>query len=323
MPHVLIAGKMHPAGLALIEAAPGFSFDYVEAITEASYAPRVGGADALILRTQPLTAQTVAQAARLKLVSRHGVGTDSVDIAALNARRIPLCVVGDANSQSVAEHAMMLLLACAKQALRADRAVRGGGWDWRNRQEAAELSGKRLLILGFGRSGRRLARMALAFEMQVGAYDPLLGARDWRDAEVAPVASLTEGLAGADFVSVHAPKTERPLLGAEEFAHLKPGTVVVSTSRGGVIDEAALAAALSQGRVAAAGLDVFAQEPPASDHPLLRFDNVLLSPHIAGVTAEAAERMAVSSVRNVLNFFAGRLDPALVVNRVVGTGAGV
>ncbi len=117
MPHVLIAGKMHPAGLALIEAAPGFSFDYVEAITEASYAPRVGEADALILRTQPLTAQTIAQAARLKLVSRHGVGTDSVDIAALNARRIPLCVVGDTNSQSVAEHAMMLFLACAKQAL--------------------------------------------------------------------------------------------------------------------------------------------------------------------------------------------------------------
>jgi D-3-phosphoglycerate dehydrogenase len=315
MPHLLIAGKLHPAGLALVEAAPELTFDYVEAVSETDYAPLIGKADALVIRTQPLSAQTVAEASRLKLVSRHGVGFDSVDVAALNARRIPLCIVGDTNSLSVAEHAMMLILACAKQALRADRAVRSGGWDWRNRLEASEVSGKRLLIAGFGRAGRRLAGMARAFAMDVSAYDPFLAERGWPDAEVAPVASLQEGLAAADFVSVHVPKAGRPLIGAQEFAQLKPGAVIVNTARGGVVDEAALAAALRSGRIAAAGLDVFDDEPPAKDNPLLGFDNVLLSPHIAGVTVEAAERMAVSSVQNVLDFFAGRLDPDLIVNR--------
>jgi D-3-phosphoglycerate dehydrogenase len=315
MPHVLIAGKLHPAGLALVEAARGVTYDYVEAISQASYAPLIGKADALIIRTQPLPAGVIAEASRLKLVSRHGVGYDSVDVAALNARSIPLCIVGDTNSLSVAEHAMMLILACAKQAIRADRAVRSGGWDWRNRLEAGEISRRRLLILGFGRAGRRLAGMARGFEMDVRAFDPFLAGRGWPQGPVAPVASLHEGLAWADIVSVHVPKAGRPLIGAEEFAHLKPGAIVVNTARGGVVDEAALVAALVEGRVAAAGLDVFDDEPPAKDHPLLAFDNVLLSPHIAGVTVEAAERMAVSSVQNVIDFFAGRLDPDLIVNR--------
>ena len=119
MPHLLIAGKLHPAGLALLNGADGFTYDYVEDVSEPSYAPLIGKADGLVIRTQPLSAATIADAARLKIVSRHGVGYDSVDVAALNKRRIPLCVVGDVNSLSVAEHAMMLILACAKQALRA------------------------------------------------------------------------------------------------------------------------------------------------------------------------------------------------------------
>jgi D-isomer specific 2-hydroxyacid dehydrogenase, catalytic domain len=157
MPHLLIAGNLHPAGLALLEARDGFTFDYVEEVSEESYAPLIGGADALVIRTQPLSSATIAKASRLKIVSRHGVGYDSVDVAALNKRRIPLCIVGDVNSLSVAEHAMMLILACAKRAIRADRALRGGTWGWRNRLEAAEISGKRLLIIGYGRSGRHLA----------------------------------------------------------------------------------------------------------------------------------------------------------------------
>ncbi len=161
MPHLLIAGKLHPAGLALLEDAPTDS-----PTTTSRRSPRratrrlIGKADALVIRTQPLSAATIAQASRLKIVSRHGVGYDSVDVAALNKRRIPLCIVGDVNSLSVAEHAMMLILACAKQAIRADRAVRSGPWGWRNRLEAGEISGKRLLIIGYGRSGRHLARMA-------------------------------------------------------------------------------------------------------------------------------------------------------------------
>jgi D-3-phosphoglycerate dehydrogenase / 2-oxoglutarate reductase len=131
---------------------------------------------------------------------------------------------------------------------------------------------------------------------------------------VASVAELAEGLAWADFVSVHAPKTDKPAIGAAELAVMKPTAVLVNTARGGVVDEVALIASLREGRLAAAGLDVFEDEPPAPDNPLLSMDQVVVSPHIAGLTAECAERMAVSSIQNVLDFFAGRIDPALVVS---------
>jgi D-3-phosphoglycerate dehydrogenase len=315
MPHLLIAGKIHPAGLALLEGAAGFTYDYVEEISEPSYLPLIGKADALVIRTQPLTAAGIAEGARLRIVSRHGVGYDSVDVAALNQRRIPLSIVGDTNSLSVAEHAMMLILACAKRAIRADRAVRNGGWEWRNLFEATELAGKHLLIVGYGRAGRRLARMAEAFDMEVRAFDPFVAERGWPEGSVAAAATLAEGLASADVVSINAPRSGRPLMGAAEFAQLKPGAILVNTARGGIVDEAALAAALADGRLAAAGLDVFDDEPPAADHPLLASDRVLLTPHIAGLTREAGERMALASVQNVIDFFAGRLDPDLIVNR--------
>ena len=315
MPHVLIAGRLHPSGLALLNGTAGVTYDYVEDVAEQSYAPLIGKADALVIRTHPLSAQTVTGAERLKIVSRHGVGYDAVDLNALNARRILLCVVGDVNSASVAEHAMMLILGCAKFLIRADRSVRGGLWGWRNKLEAGEVGGKGLLILGYGRTGRHLARMAAAFGMEMRAYDPFLAETNWPAGPAAPVSSLAEGLAWADVISVNMPKADRPILGAQELARVKPGVVVVNTARGGIVDEIALAEALADGRVAAAGLDVFDAEPPAADHPLLGFDQVLLTPHIAGLTRQAAERMSVASVQNVLDFFAGRIDPDLIVNK--------
>lgn len=316
MPHVLVAGQLHPSGLALLRSAADVTFDYVEEVSEPSYAPLVGRADGLVIRTQPLSAPTIAKAQRLKVVSRHGVGYDAVDIAALNARGIALMIVGDTNSASVAEHAMMMLLVAAKRALRGDRAVREpGAWGWRNRLEATELAEKRLLIVGYGRIGKHLARIAGAFGMEVRAYDPLLSHRDWPEGEVRPVAELLEGLGWADAVSVSAPKVDRPILGEAEIAAMKPGAIVVNTSRGGVVDEKALAAALVSGHISGAGLDVLEQEPPSGDNPLFTFDQLILSPHIAGLTAEAAERMAVASVRNTLDFLEGRADADLIVNR--------
>ena len=315
MPHVLVAGKLHPAGLAMLSAAPGITHIHIEEINEPSYAPLMLEADAVIIRTQPMSATTIAAGTRLKIVSRHGVGYDAVDVAALNARGIPLCIVGDVNSVSVAEHAMMLILACVKRLKRADDAVRHGPWTWRNRLEAGEVLGKRLLILGYGRIGRHLGRMALAFGMQVRAHDPYLQRQGWPEGPVSPVETLADGLSWADIVSVNMPKAYRPVLAATELSQLRRGAIIINTARGGIVDEVALAQALESGHVAAAGLDVFETEPPAPSHPLAAFDQVILTPHIAGLTAESAERMAVASVQNVLDFFAGRLDPALVVNK--------
>ena len=313
MPHILVAGKLHPSGLALLQSAPGVTFTHVEEISEASYQPYLAQADAMVIRTQPMGAASIAKATRLQIVSRHGVGYDAVDVAALNARKIPLCIVGDVNSVSVAEHAMMLTLACVKRLIRSDRAVRQGPWGWRNTLEQGEVAGKTLLILGYGRIGRHLARMAAAFGMKTLAYDPWALANGWPEGAAHPVATIAEGLAQADVISVNLPKADKPILGAAELALTKRGVVIINTARGGIVDEIALAAALSSGQVGAAGLDVFDAEPPAPDHPLLAFDQVILTPHIAGLTTEAAERMAVSSVQNILDFFAGRIDPALIV----------
>lgn len=314
MPHVLVAGKIHAAGIDVLRQAQGVSFDYVEDVSEAAYLPHVAKADALVIRTQPLRAETIARASNLRVVSRHGVGYDAVDVPALTAREIALTIVGDVNTVSVAEHAMMLLLAASKRALRADRAVRDRAmWGWRDRLEPTELHGKRLLILGYGRIGRNIARLALAFGMDVRASDPFLEARGWPDGPVRPVA-LHEGLAWADAVSVSVPRADRPLIGAAELGRMKPSAVLVNTARGGIVEEAALIDALRAGQLAAAGLDVFDTEPPDPGNPLLALDTAILSPHVAGLTAESAERMAVACVRNALDYLAGRIDPDLVVN---------
>lgn len=321
MPHVLVAGKLHPSGRALLDAAPGVTVQYIEEISEPSYAAHVHNADALLIRTQPMTAPTVAKAARLKIVSRHGVGYDAVDVGALNARGIALAVCGDVNSTSVAEHSAMMILAATKRALRADKSVRVGPWDWRNRLESQDLRGRNLLQVGFGRIGRHIATMMGGFGLTIRAYDPFLSRSGWPDGPVRPFDDLHKGLAWVDIVSLSVPRGDRPLIGPAEIAAMRDGVVIVNTARGGIIDEAALIGGLISGKVGAAGLDVFDQEPLPHDHPFTRFDQVLLSPHIAGVTDGAAERMAIGSAQNILDFFAGRIDPALVVNRAGIGGA--
>jgi D-3-phosphoglycerate dehydrogenase / 2-oxoglutarate reductase len=314
MPHILVAGKLHPSGIALLRGAQDITFDYVEDVSEASYAPFISAADGLVIRTQPLSASTIAHANRLRIVSRHGVGYDAVDLVALNSRRIALSIVGDVNSISVAEHAMMLLLACAKQLLRSDRSTREGSWNWRNRLEATELFGKRLLILGFGRIGQRLARLAEAFGMEVRAFDPYLQETGWPQGPVVPAGDLIAGLAWADAVSVHVPKGERPAIGEQELAAMKPSAILVNTARGGIVDEAALYDALKSGQLAGAGLDVFEQEPPPLGHSLFELPNVIIAPHVAGVTREAVDRMSEQTARNILSALDGEPIRQNVIN---------
>jgi len=315
MPHILIAGKVHPDGLALLEEASGITSDYVEDTGETAYLQRLPDADALLLRTQPLTAEILATAPRLKIVSRHGVGYDAIDVAALSARGIPLTVVGDVNAQSVAELTLTLMLAAAKRLIRADRATRNGDWNYRERLESCELNGKTLLVVGFGRIGRRVARLCQAFEMRVLVHDPFVPAEEIAAAGATPAADLAEGLRQAQVLTLHLPKTgDAPLIGAAELALLPEEAILVNTARGSLVDEAALLAAVESGRLAAAGLDVYEAEPPPAEAPILADDRLVLTPHSAGLSRESASRMSVAAMRNIVDFFEGRLDSRLVVN---------
>jgi D-3-phosphoglycerate dehydrogenase len=320
--NILVLGHIHDAGLNLLRARPDVSVDLVPNPTEPEIIAHAPAADAIIVRTAKLGAAALEAAPRLKVVSRHGVGYDNVDMATLDRRGIPLTLVGNVNALSVAEHTLFMMLALAKRAVEYDRATRDGRWTLRDSFGATELHGKTLLLLGFGRIGREVAKRVQPFGVTVLAYDPYVRAEAMYAARVQPVAKIGDALGAADFISVHLPLSAetKGIIGTAALAGMKKTAIVVSTSRGGIVDEQALAEALRSGRIRAAGLDVFADEPPAPENPLLRLDNVLLSPHIAGLTEECAMRMAEVSARNALGGIDGRLDPELVVNKQVLKG---
>src|SRR5215468_4747470 len=287
--------------------------------TEPEILRKTPAADAILVRTTRLSGAAIDAAPKLKIVSRHGVGYDNVDMAALERRRIPLTLVGNVNALSVAEHTLFMMLTLAKRGIAYDRATRNGDWKLRDTFGATELAEKMLLLLGFGRIGREVTRRAQAFGMTVMAYDPYVRDAAMFAARVQPVAKLAEALPQADFISVHLPMTAetKGIIGAQQFSTMKKSAIVISTARGGLVDEAALAEALKSGQIRAAGLDVFVDEPPAPNDPLLKLDNLLLSPHIAGLTEECAMRMAEVSARNALAGLDGNVDPELVVNKHV------
>jgi D-3-phosphoglycerate dehydrogenase / 2-oxoglutarate reductase len=312
---ILVAGKVHDAGIALLRARQDVVVDFVKAVTAEAYLPYLTNAHGLLLRTQPLTSIDIATAPKLKIVSRHGVGYDAVDVAALNARKIPLAIVGDVNSRAVAEHTLMLMLAAARRTVAHHIASTTGNWNERNRFDSTELDGKILLILGFGRIGRRVAELGKAFGMSIRAFDPFVTAQQMAAADVVQAASLTSDLATADFVSVHMPGGQNgAIIGAAELAMMKPTAISVNAARCGVIDELALDTALRNRKLRAAALDVLTTEPPPSDHPLLSNPYVTISPHNAGLTEECAMRMSLSAAQNILDALDGKLDRKFVVN---------
>jgi D-3-phosphoglycerate dehydrogenase len=255
----------------------------------------------------------------LRVVARIGVGYDTVDIPALSKRGIPLMVVGTANSPSVAEQALYFMFALAKRGPELHAMVRDGRWHGRTGALPVDLMDKTLLIVGFGRIGTRTAKRCLALEMKVQVYDPYVPASTVTAAGCEPVADLDAALPQADFVSIHCPKTPETIgmFGSARLARMKPSAYLINTARGGIIDEAALHAALTERRLAGAGLDVFDAEPTPADNPLLKLTNVIAAPHMAGVTRESVDRMGAQAVRNVLSVLDGHPIRENVINQDV------
>ena len=275
-----------------------------------------GDIDAAILGVIRFGEAECALARGLQVVARIGVGYDAIDVGALTRRRIPLMLVGTANSSSVAEHALFLMLALARRAAELDALVRDGRWADRLKTLPVDLLGKSVLIVGFGRTGTRVARRCLAMEMNVLVYDPYLPAEHMRAAGCEPVSDLDASLPRADFVTIHCPKTPETIgmFGAARLPRMKKTAYLVNTARGGIVDEPALHAALTAGIIAGAGIDVLEQEPPPPDHALLRLPNVIFSPHMAGVTRESIDRMAAQAAKNALSVLDGNPIRENVVN---------
>jgi D-3-phosphoglycerate dehydrogenase / 2-oxoglutarate reductase len=319
MPRVLLSGRIHDDGLAVFRARPDIVIEEMPDGEPQTFVRLLPSADALLIRTATLPREALVNAPRLKVVSRHGVGYDNVPVDALTAKGIPLALAIGANAESVAEHAISMMFSIAKRQREADHAVRAGDFDARSRLPAFELGGRALLIIGYGRVGRVLARFGTALGMRVMAYDPFVTAEAMQVERAAKVEDWRGVLGEADVISLHVPRlpeTEN-MIAAAELRAMRPDAILINTSRGGLIDENALAAALAEGRLAGAGIDTFDEEPPRFDSRLLSSDRVILSPHMAGLTREAHARLGRIAAENVVAALDGRLDPAMVVNKSV------
>src|ERR1700676_2561664 len=255
----------------------------------------------------------------MKVVTRIGVGYDAVDVAALSRRKIPLMVAGTANSPSVAEQALFMMLTLAKRAVEMHALVKEGKWSARLGKLPYDLFGKTVLIVGFGRIGTRTARRCLAMEMNVLIYDPYKSAAEITAGGCEPAADLDAALPRADFVSIHCPKNSETvgMFNAARLKRMKATAYLINTARGGIVDEPALYDALVSSKLAGAGLDVFEQEPPPAGHSLFELPNVIVAPHVAGVTREAVDRMSEQTARNILSALDGEPIRQNVINQDV------
>ena len=300
---IFVADDVNEGGLEPLRSA-GFEVGKRTGLKGEELAEAVRSCDGLIVRSETkVTAQLLEAASRLRVIGRAGVGVDNIDVAAATQRGVVVMNAPDGNTMTTAEHTLALLLALARRVPQGNASLRAGRWE-RKRFVGTELRGKTLGVVGLGRIGRVVASRARGFEMRVVAFDPFVAPEQVRDAEI-ELAPLEEVCARADFLTVHTPLTPetRGIVGAKEFAQMKPGVYVINCARGGLVDERALHAAIKEGRVAGAALDVFEQEPPAADHPLLALEEVIATPHLGASTREAQEGVAVIVAEQMRDFF--------------------
>jgi D-3-phosphoglycerate dehydrogenase len=252
---------------------------------------------AIIVRYGRITPRVIEASPRLRVLSKHGTGIDTINRDAAAARGVAVKAAVGANAPAVAEHTWALILACAKDVSTLDRRMHDGHWD-KATHKSLELRGRTLGLVGLGAIGARVAAVGRAMDMRVIAHDPFATTAP-EGVELLPLADV---IAGADVLSLHCPLTQdnANMLNAATLATMRPGAIVVNTARGGLIDEAALADALKSGALRAAGLDSFQVEPFGAGHPFTAIPNVILSPHIGGVTSDAYVGMGTAAARNVL-----------------------
>jgi len=317
---ILMPATISKAGWAVLEARDDVEgVEFAPNLPLAEFHKALEEASGICLGIQRFSDPELDAAPLIEVVSRIGVGYDAVDVPALTRRKVPLMIGGTSNSVSVAEAGVFLTMSLARKGAEMDALVKEGRWADRYKNMPVDLYGKTVLIIGFGKIGTRSARRFAAMETHVLVYDPYMYSETIRGSGYEPVDDLDAAVARADFITIHCPKTPETvgLFDAARLAKMKRTAFLVNTARGGIIDEPALYDALKNKRIAGAALDVFVEEPTPADNPLLTLDNFIAAPHVAGVTREAVDRMAIVAVQNILSVLDGKPTKDNVVNREV------
>ena len=313
---VLVVQGLHEQGLEMLKQRSDIEFNVLLSDDENEILEAAKDVNGITVRTAQITEKIINSSKNLQVISRHGVGYDSINLKSLNNKKIPLTIAAHSNMISVSEQAMFFLLALNKNVFYYDDFTRKGDWTNRWDVKAWDLAGKNIMVIGFGRIGSNFVKRALAFDMNVYVYDPYIDHEKIKKSGAIPIQNFKNNLSKMDAITLHCPKNEETtnLFTKKEFQTMKKNAFIINCARGGILNEDDLYEALLNEKIAGAGLDVFDVEPTPSSNLLFKLKNVILSPHIAGVTVESTVRMATETVQNVLDVFDNKVNKSVIVN---------
>ena len=313
---IAIIEEIHADGIRLFEDNPNYSYEIINDVSPENLIKKLPNFDGCTLRVSKLNSNILKHCKKLKVISRHGVGYDNVDLDYIKQNNINLLITAKANAVAVAEHVMALILSISKAIKIYDKEVRVGNFKKNAKSiNTLELFNKEILIAGFGRIGKSLIKRCLNFDMKVKVFDPYQNKEIIEQHGGVKINNFNEGLKSCDILSLHMPLNEKTkdLMNYKTISLMKKNSILINTARGGIVNEFDLDKALKENIIFGAGLDVFQNEPILNDSPLLKNDKVVLSPHSATFTNECTSRMSVETVKNVIDFFEKKIDKEMIV----------
>ena len=316
MKKIAVIEKIHNDGLELLKKTQDYEYELITDISEKNLIKRLPEFDACTLRVSKLNENILKHCPKLKVISRHGVGYDNVDLDYIKKKNITLLITATANAVSVAEHVIYMMLSISKSIDQYDTEVRSGNFKKNSSSiETLELFNKEIFILGFGRIGKSLIKRCLGFDMKVKVFDPFVSKDSIEKLGGTKIDNLDAGLKTCDYLSLHVPLTEKTtnMINYSKLRTMKKNVIIINTSRGGIINEIDLDKAINEKIIFGAGLDVFEKEPINLDNPLLKNKKVLLSPHSATFTNECKSRMSLETTKNIIDFFENKIDKSMIV----------
>ena len=311
MKKILVIQPIHEEGINLLKNNSNFEYEVVDNVDTEFLKSKIKDCDGISIRTAKLSGDVIEAANNLKIISRHGVGYDNIDLEVSKKKDITLAITATANAVAVAEHVMFMILNISKRGSMYDDTVKSGKFNERNKlPKTVELWNKNILIAGFGRIGQALIKRCLGFEMNVFVFDPFVSKEFIEKRGGTKVDNLSETSKDMDAMSLHIPLNDetKNIIDYELLKSMKKNCIIINAARGGIVNEVDLDRALNENLIFGAGLDVFETEPPAENNPLLKNKKVFLSPHTAAFTEECMIRMGKETIQNIFDFFDGNLE---------------